>query len=196
MIWLARSRASRTITSALSRAEASSFSPSSAAASPCAIFRSRSFIGPRIIGQTNFIVNQMSRMNTIICTTRVRLMFTVPLRYRSCPPRQSMVERTEKRIREGEEQREPDADHRHRVEQPRDHEHLDAQHRQQLGLTGRSFDEASAQYAETDGGAGGAQAEDDADPQNGHGLHLCDVHSDLLVSDARWPAPGTRSSIP
>src|SRR5579862_880041 len=100
-----------------------------------------------------------------------------------------MVESTEKRIREGEEQREPDADHRHRVEQPGDHEHLDAQHRQQLGLTGRPFDEASAQYAETDGGAGGAQAEDDADRQNGHGLYLCDVHSTLLRRRNRYLNP-------
>ena len=33
-------------------------------------------MGPRIIGHTNFIVNQMSTMNTIICTMSVRLMFT------------------------------------------------------------------------------------------------------------------------
>ena len=32
---------------------------------------------PRIIGHTNFIVNQMSMMNTSICTISVRLIFTI-----------------------------------------------------------------------------------------------------------------------
>ena len=34
-------------------------------------------MGDFIIGHTNFIVNQMSAMNTSICTKSVRLMFTI-----------------------------------------------------------------------------------------------------------------------
>ena len=60
-----------------SSASLRSFWPFSAAASPVAILRERSSIGPRIIGHTNFIVNQMRAMNTSICTINVRLMFTV-----------------------------------------------------------------------------------------------------------------------
>jgi len=41
-------------------------------------------IGPRIIGQTNFIVNQMSTMNTSICTISVRFMFMLSPDQRGC----------------------------------------------------------------------------------------------------------------
>src|SRR5215469_15414177 len=184
MIWLARSRASRMMPSALPRASASSFSPSSAAASPCAILRWRSSIALRIGGQIHFIVMRMSVANTIICTTSVRLMFTVRLSRRPKPGRSRSVRRlyrAEERIREREEQREADADHRDRVQQARDQEHLHAQHRQQLRLARRAFDEAAAENAEADGGAERAHAEDDADGQHGHGLDVCNVfHSTLL----------------
>jgi hypothetical protein len=81
MICVARSRASRMMASALPRASVRDSSPFSAAASPFAILRERSSIGPRIIGHTYFIVNQMSVMNTSICTMSVRLMFTVVVSY-------------------------------------------------------------------------------------------------------------------
>src|SRR5579864_5556581 len=206
MIWLARSRASRTMASTLSRASARDCSPFSAAASPLAMRASRSFIWPRIIGQTNRIVNQISRMNTIICTIRVRLMFTAwSPACASCAGSVRRVQRAEERVGEGEEQREADADHRDRVQEARHHEHLDAQHRQQLRLTRRALDEAPAEDAETDCGARRAQPEDDADRQHGHGLDVCNFHSSLLqkgtakkipLSDVRWPAPGRRWSAP
>ena len=77
MIWVARSRASRTMSSALPRASVSACSPFSAAASPCAILRERSSMAARMCGQTNFIVPKISKPNTSICTMSVRLMFTI-----------------------------------------------------------------------------------------------------------------------
>src|SRR2546421_11407117 len=176
--------------SAWSRASLSCCSPLSAAASPCAMRVSRSFIGPRIIGQTNFIVNQVSSMNTIICTTRVRLMFTALSPAGGSARRSvSRVQRAQERIREREEQREADADHRHRVQQSRDHEHLNAQHRQQLRLARRALDETPAQDTEADGGAGRPQSEDDADRQHGHGLDVCNFHSALLKNRRGYTEP-------
>src|SRR2546421_5944553 len=177
MIWCARARASRTIASARSRACASSCWPFSAAASPCAILRERSSIMPRTSGQTKVIVNQTSTMNTSICTMSVRLMFTA---YASVLP----VQRAHEGIREREEQCEADTDHRDRVQQARDQEHLYAQRRQQLRLARRAFDETAAQNAETDGGAECPHAEDDTHGQHGHGLDLCNAfHSTLLQTE-------------
>src|SRR6516225_2104643 len=198
MIWLARSRASRMMASALSRAWDSSFSPSSAAASPCAILRWRSSIALRIGGQIHFIVMRMSVANTSICTTSVRLMFTVRISRGQEPVGKRSVRRLyrgEERIREREEQREADADHRHRVQQARDQEHLHAQHRQQLRLARRALDEAATENAEADRGAECTHAKDDADGQHGHGLDVCNVfHSTLLAnSEARYQNPLRRS---
>src|SRR5215469_7936892 len=176
MIWLARSRASRMRASALSRAWESSFSPSSAAASPSAILRERSSIAPRMGGQIHFIVAQMSVANTIICTTSVRLMFTVRLSRGRKPVGQRSVRRlygAQERIRECEEQREADADHRHRVQEARDQEHLHAQHWQQLRLARRAFDEAATENAEANRGAQCAHPKDAADDQHSHGLDVC-----------------------
>src|SRR5579862_2650021 len=179
MIWPARSRASRMMASACPRASASVCSPFSAAASPCAILRERSSMAPRMIGQIHFIVPQMSTANTTICTMSVRLMFTVclsrPKRRAALADSVCRLQGAEERVREGEEQREADADHGDRVQQARDQEHLHAQRRQQLGLTSGTLDEASAEDAEADGGAEGAHAEDDADGQHGHGLDVCNV---------------------
>src|SRR5882762_8452312 len=213
MMWLARSRASRTIVSALPRASVSSCSPFSAAASPCAILRERSSIAPRICGQIHFMVPNTSKANTSICTMSVRLMFTVltpaPSRQRSGLSvrraqrlHEGIREREEQReadadhrggddrhgIREREEQREADADHRHRVQQARDQEHLYTQRRQQFRLARRALDEAPAQDAEADGGAECPHAEDDADGQHGHGLDVCNVfHSTLLEDKCQKP---------
>src|SRR5215469_16135875 len=188
MIWLARSRASRMMASALSRAWESSFSPSSAAASPWAILRWRSSIALRMGGQIHFIVMRMSVAKTIICTTSVRLMFTVRLSRGRKPAGLCSVRRlyrAQERIREREEQREADADHRHRVQQACDQEHLHAQHRQQLRLARRALDEAAAENAEADRGAECTPAEDDANGQHGHGLDVCNAfHSTLLQRDS------------
>jgi hypothetical protein len=69
-------RASLTTASARWSACTNSALPFSAAASPAAILRERSSIASMILGHTNFIVTQMSAMNTTICTISVRLMFT------------------------------------------------------------------------------------------------------------------------
>src|SRR5438105_1973496 len=214
MIWLARPRASRTMASARSRAAASSCSPFSAAASPCAILRERSSMAPRMSGQIHLIVPKTSKANTSICTMSVRLMFTgfSPARAVTACVSVRRLQRAHERVREREEQREADADHRHRVQQARDQEHLHPQHRQQLRLARRALDEAPAQDAEADGGAEGPHAEDDADGQYGHGLDVCNVfHANLLddkyqnplarasprpVSDARAPSTDRRPSAP
>src|SRR3984893_4990598 len=212
MMWLARSRASRTTASALPRASVSSCSPFSAAASPCAILRERSSIAFRMCGQIHFIVPKTSKPNTNICTMSVRLMFTGYLLLApSLRVSVRRLQRAHERVREREEQREADADHRHRIQQARDQEHLDAQGWQQLRLARRAFDETPAQDAEADGGAEGPHAEDDADGQHGHGLDVCNVfHATLLkdkyanlyrkphasVSDAREPSTDRRSSAP
>src|SRR6202521_5831340 len=99
------------------------------------------------------------------------------------------AQRIHEGIREREEQREADADHRHRVEQARDQEHLYAQHRQQLRLARRAFDETPAQKAEADGGAEGPHAEDDADGQHGHGLDVCNVFHSTLLKDTEYEKP-------
>src|SRR5580698_5273464 len=170
MIWAARSRASRMMTSARSLAEANSCVPFSAAASPAAILRERSSIGPRIIGHTNFIVNQMRTMNTSICTINVRLMFTVVSRPAPLPVAPLVRQPGGERIREREEQREADADHGDRVDQRRHDEHLHLQHRSELRLPCRALEKAAAENSEADGGAERSHAEDDADGEHGHGL--------------------------
>src|SRR2546421_272108 len=187
MMWLARSRASRTIVSAWSRAAASSCSPFSAAASPCAILRWRSSMTARMRGQIHFIVPKTSKANTSICTMSGGLMFTSLTPAESRQRAGSSVRRLQRAhegIREREEQRKADADHRHRVQQARDQEHLHPQHRQQLRLARGALDEATAQDAEADGGAERSHAEDDADGQHGHGLDVCNVfHSTLLETN-------------
>jgi hypothetical protein len=87
--------------------------------------------------------------------------------------------RRDERVGEGEEQREADADHRDRVDERRDDEHLGLQHRGELRLTGSAFEEASTENAEADGGAERAEAEDDAHGQHGHTVDSC--HSILLT---------------
>src|ERR1700722_4940779 len=179
MIWVARSRASRMMTSALPRASVSACSLFSAAASPWAILRERSSMAVRICGQIHFIVPKISKANTIICTMSVRLIFTVlsPASSRHALRRVSVcgLQRAHERVREREEQRKTDADHGHRVEQSCDQEHLHAQRRQQFRLTCGAFDKTAAEDAEADGGAKCSHPEDDADGQYGHGLDVCNV---------------------
>src|SRR5579862_7208978 len=165
------------ISSALPRAAPSSCSPCSAAASPCAILRSRSSMAPRMTGHTHFITAKTSVANTSICTMSVRFMFTVrsPGSTPSDAARSVRRQRAQERIREGEEQREADTYHRDRIEQAGDQEHLHEQHRQELRLACRALDEAAAENAEADGGAERAHAEDDADGQHRHGLDMCNV---------------------
>ena len=87
MIWLACVRACDSIASARVRASLITssarlfasdrpFWPSSAAASPAAIFFSRSFMAPRMIGQMNVITTQMKMANTSIWTMSVTVIFT------------------------------------------------------------------------------------------------------------------------
>src|ERR1700722_7518859 len=170
-------------TSARSLADAKSSLPFSAAASPAAILRLRSSIGPRIIGHTNFIVNQIRTMNTSICTINVRLMFTFFSRPARLPGAALVGQPGSERIREREEQREADADHGDRVDQCRHDEHLDLQHWSELRLPGRALEKAAAKNSEADGGAERAQAEDDADGEHGHGLDGCNIFHSILLNE-------------
>src|SRR5262245_12807640 len=56
-------------------------------------------------------------------------------------------------VREGEEQCDADSDHRDRVEQRDDDEHLRLQHRGELRLACSAFEEAAAQQAHADADA-------------------------------------------
>ncbi len=69
-------RASLITSSARDLASDRSFWPCSAAASPEAIFFSRSFMAPRMIGQMNLITTQMKMANTSIWTMSVTVIFT------------------------------------------------------------------------------------------------------------------------
>src|ERR1700722_4847927 len=189
---LARSRASPTMVSARWFASASSCCPFSPAAMPTAILRERSSIGPRLMGHTNFIVNQMSTMNTIICTNSVRLMFTVVSRPARLPPTFSVRQPGSERIREREEQRETDPDHGDCIDQRGDDEHLHLQHRRQLGLARGAFQKPAAKNTEADSRPECAHTEDDPDGQYGHGLDVCDVfHSTLLHKAAKKRCDGS-----
>src|SRR5690348_7861206 len=105
--------------------------------------------------------------------TSVRLMFTADSRCRLVRGRRYT---SEERVREREEQREADADHRHRVDERRDHEETTQQHGAELRLACRTLEQLAAQQAEADGGAQGAQTEDDADGQSRHALYACNFH--------------------
>src|SRR5690606_16180683 len=86
---------------------------------------------------------------------------------RACPAGRSTAERGEQRVGEQQQQGDGDADHRHGVEQAGDDEHLGLQHRGQLRLAGRAFDELAAEDGEADRGAEGAEADQEAGRDDG-----------------------------
>src|SRR5687767_306188 len=109
-------------------------------------------MAPRMIGQMKVITTQMKMANTSIWTMSVALILTRVSSTSEWRLLHGLGERAQERIREGEEQREADADHRHRVEQAGNDEHLHLQSRGQFRLAGGAFQELAAEQAEADGG--------------------------------------------
>ena len=129
----------------------------SAAARPSAIFCWRSSMAAMMCGQMNFITSHATAKNAKPWMMKVRLIFIAVLldaggasrrRSRTRLAISSTPQRAEQeRVGEDQQQRDRDADDRHRVEQAGDDEHLGLQHRGQLRLAGRAFQELAAEDA-------------------------------------------------
>jgi hypothetical protein len=133
-------------------------------------------------GHRNFIQNHTKIIIAIDCKTNVALIFMpylaqmvrLPRPPQRTGPRQpesaanGILELADKRIREGEEQRDTNADHRHGVKQADCQEELALQHRGEFRLTGGTFQQATAQDTDSDTNAEGAQADQKANGDCGH----------------------------
>src|SRR5690606_29348126 len=148
---------------------------------PSAIATCRASIAFMIGGQMNFIVNHTKTNIAIVWPISVRLKSTnVLLAYRSrsklrragaSAADQGVLQLTDERIGECEEQRDTDADHRDRVEQRDDEEHLRAQHRCKLRLACSTLEETAAEQAHADADAEGAEADQNRHRDCGHANH-------------------------
>ncbi len=100
-----------------------------------------------------------------------------------------LLQLPDERVGEGEEERDAHADHRDRVEQRHDDEHLHLQHRGELRLARRAFEEAAAEQAHADADAECAEADEDRDSNRGKSNHSFHRKSPgrKTVSDARAP---------
>src|SRR4029079_8990747 len=195
---LARVFAWSTMPRACSRAAAIIFSASvfalarsarafSADARPAVISVWRCSIAPITNGQTNFMQNQTKTAIAMIWPISVMLMSTRnPPRVSDCTgastPETSplaaarLLELRDERIGEREVERDTDADHRHRVEQRDDEEHLGPQHARELGLTSGPFEPAAAEKSHADADAERAETDQDRHRNSGHtnhDIHLC-----------------------
>src|SRR5688572_16712110 len=170
--WTAFWRASVRIASEPCRASASSFRPVSPAAMPSAISLRRPSMTFISTGQMNFMLNQTKTIMAIVCPISVALKsIELLLRPLSAARARRSLQLADERVGEGEEQRDAHADHRHRVEQ-RDHdEHLRLQHRRELRLARRAFEEAAAEQAHADADAQRAEADQDRDSNRGKTNH-------------------------
>src|SRR6516225_4508385 len=180
------SRAAEIIWSASVFALARSARAFSADARPFVISVWRWSIAPMMNGQTNFMQNQTKTAIAITWPISVMLMSTRnPPRVSECagalapPPSLAaarLLELRDERIGEREVQRDTDADHRHRVEQRHDEEHLSPQHARELRLASRAFEPAAAEEAHADADAERAEADQDRygdSGQSNHDIHLC-----------------------
>src|SRR5436190_11316108 len=170
----ARARASLIASSAWRVDSSSERRPCSAAARPSAMVFWRASTMRRSGGQTNLTVNQMKAANVMACATSERLRFI------------ALAEGARERIGESKEHRDTQADDERRVDQAEQQEHLALQRVRQLGLARGRFQEAAAHDAHADAGAGGAEADHEADTDSGIGLHhreqLKLVHRDTPLS--------------
>src|SRR5688572_22823684 len=165
-------RASVRIASEPCRASASSFRPVSPAAMPSAISLRRFSMTFISTGQMNFMLNQTKTIIAIVCPISVRLKSIEPLLpARSAARGRRLLQLPDERVGEGEEQRDADADHRDRVEQRDDDEHLRLQHRGEFRLACGAFEEAAAQQAHADADAERAEADEDRDSNRGKTNH-------------------------
>src|SRR5881394_2781632 len=165
MMSAARLRASLIASSACLVEVSSERLPCSAAARPSAIVFCRVSMARSMCGQMNFIVKPMKVTKTMACAISVKLRFMRPSA--GC----RSAERRGERVGEGEEHRDAQADDERCVDQAEQQEHLALQRVRQLGLARRRFQEAAAHDAHADAGAGGAEADHEADTDSGIGLH-------------------------
>src|SRR5688572_5957679 len=164
-------RASVRIASEPCLASASSFWPFSPAAMPSAISLRRVSMTFISTGQMNFMLNQTKTIIASVCPISVRLKSIEPLLPSRSARGRRLLQLPDERVREGEEERDADADHRDRVEQRDDDEHLRLQHRCELRLTRGAFKEAAAQQAHADADAQRAEANQDRDSNRGKTNH-------------------------
>src|SRR5688572_25956862 len=189
-------RASVRIASEPWRASASSFWPFSPAAMPSAISLRRFSITSMNIGQIHFMATQTKTIIEIVCPISVRLKSIEPLLPARSARGRRLLQLPDERVREGEEQRDADADHRDRVEQRDDDEHLRLQHRREFRLARGTLEEAPAQQAHADADAQRAEADENRDSDRGesnYSFHRTSPGRES-INVARAPAPGTRSS--
>src|SRR5688572_23947343 len=164
-------RASVRIASEPCRASASSFRHVSPAVMPSAISLRRFSMTCISTGQMNFMLNQTKTIIAIVCPISVRLKsIELLLPARSARGRR-LLQLPDERVREGEEERDADADHRDRVEQRDDDKHLRLQHRRELGLACGTLEEAAAEQAHADADAQRAEADEDRDSNRGKTNH-------------------------
>src|SRR5690606_20940512 len=165
---VACARASCTIFSA-SRVASSSFCwPFSAAARPSAIFVWRSSIAFMRYGQMKRMQNHTNTAIAIVWPHKVRLIdmqsphsFLIGISRTSAAHR--ILQLADERVGEREVERDTHADHRDGVEQRHDQEHLGLQHRGELRLPCRAFEEAAAQEPHADADAQGAESDENRD---------------------------------
>src|SRR5262245_35693299 len=181
-------RASARIASEPCRASASSRWPFSPAAMPSAISLRRCSIAFMTGGQMNFMQNQTKTIIATVCPINVRLKSIEPLPG-SAARAGRRLQLAHERVREGEEERDADADHRDRVEQRHDDEHLGLQHWGKLRLACGALEEAAAEQAHADADAQSAEADQDRDSYRGKANHSFHRTSPgrKTVSDARAP---------
>ena len=137
----------------------------------------------------NFMQNHTKIIIAMDCKTKVALIFMPylvpivvlqvgwnrPLQRDGCQSNgefrrltaQSSLKLTDKWIGEGEEQRNTHTDHRDRVEQCHNQEHLGLQHRSQFRLTRATFKEAATQQAHADSDAQCAETNQKCDSDRG-----------------------------
>src|SRR5258706_8212215 len=156
-ISVARARAWCTASSAWRVEVSSERRPCSAAARPSAMVFWRASMARSMCGQMNFTLDQIKLANTIACATSVKLRFMPP------SPSKRLAERRRERVGEGEEHRDAQADDERGVDQAEQQEHLALQRVGELGLARRGLEEAAAHDAHADAGAGGAEADHEAD---------------------------------
>src|SRR3569832_2459449 len=149
--------ASRMLSPAFLAASSSSCLPRSAAAKQSAICFLRVSSAFMIVVHTNFLQNHTKKMNVMDWPIKVALKFiSAPFNDGGSPRPVATRELTgngEQNVHG-----QTDSDHRHGVDQTHDDEELGTQHRDQLGLTGCTLEEAATEDADTDGCTERAQA--------------------------------------
>src|SRR5581483_4295626 len=131
-------------------------------------------------------MNQRSTSRTMNCPMKVALIESIELSpYEGALRGAASVRCRYERIRVREEHRKSHTDQACGVDEAHRPEHLGLQDRNQLGLPSARLDELRGHDADADTGAGGAQADDEADRQGGVGLNGGNVHGLRVSSSSR-----------